>query len=860
MPAIPFPDLVDDRADVLASHGAAGLNGLRLALVSLPPGNNPGHADITLHFHNALHLPALLADIAGDAVRARQVLRIRGGSRILAGSASGQVQVTSVAALDATRLALRVAPVGDYSSYTLQLVWDASLIDPFFSSIAFKFRPGCFTNDCAPQLPGRPPAPNPPIDYLAKDYDSFRHTLMVAMAERVPGWASTSEADLDQVLIDLLAAAADELSDFQDRVMGEAYLGSSRQRVSLARHARLMDYHLHEGNQASTWAALEVVAGQAPFSLDDQELVLWTGSNPAGDDAVFFASRQGLLQPAQRQRLDPLLNRLRLHTWRDARPALAAGSTSADIAPLAGLADQAAADALRDLVRNGLWRELLIVEERNPRTGGLAGRQRSKRQLLRLLPGSDEEAGGAQSVFDPVTNTWIVRLHWRDEDALRHDYSFTTFCPGPPPTRVGDVSLFHGNLLPVHAGRPLRVHFHEPGSLLPSDGPGVRHRHFQRLDRRGDGRDWTLAELPSDGPDAGPLAYLPPAAGAASNGEQAARSTLQLLVEDAGGSSEVWDEVESLVFSGDSVDNGRHFMVETDEHRRSLLRLGNGINGLAVPAGASLQARYQVGGGHAGNIGADQLLHIQPLTGALNGAVVAATNPFDVRDGREPEPAEHVRRHAPEAFRARQLRAVTLADYSRRAEEVAGVSRAVARYAWTGSWRTVRLAIDPAGFTTVGDARSDALWAELQPRVAAHLEAVRLIGEDIELRPPRYVPLEIHIVLCAAPGYWREDLRFVLEQEFSDGYTADGRLGFFHPDAWTFGQDLHRSAIEGRIHQVAGVEHIVRIVMQRFSAAQPGLPGAALLEINTDEVLLLANDPDHLERGRLHLDIQGGRQ
>ena len=53
--------------------------------------------------------------------------------------------------------------------------------------------------------------------------------------------------------------------------------------------------------------------------------------------------------------------------------------------------------------------------------------------------------------------------------------------------------------------------------------------------------------------------------------------------------------------------------------------------------------------------------------------------------------------------------------------------------------------------------------------MAAHLEAVRLIGEDLELRPPRFVPLELHIVVCADEAYWREDLRFVLEQEFSDG-------------------------------------------------------------------------------------------
>lgn len=853
MTAITFPDFVDDRADVLASHG---LDGLKLVLVALPAGPNPDHADIDLRFFDGLHLAAILADIGGDPVRARQVFRIRGGSRIVAGNSTGQVHVTAVAGIDATRLALRIEPVGDYSTYTLELVWDASLIDPYFSAIGFKFRPGCFTNDCAPVQSGRPPAPNPAIDYLAKDYDSFRHTLMVAMAERVPGWASTSEADHDQVLIDLFAAAADELSDYQDRVMGEAWLATTRKRVSLARHARLVDYHLSEGNQASTWLAVAVVAGQAPFTLADQELVVWTGADPADDAAVFFASRQRRLEPAQRQRLDPLLNRLRMHTWRNAQPALAAGSTSADIAPLAGLVAQADADGLRDLVRSGLWREMLIAEVLNPLTGAVAGRQRAKRQVLRLLAGADIDRGAAESVFDPVTSTWLVRVHWREEDALRFDYSFTTFCPGPPPTTVEDVSTFYGNLVTVHAGRPLEVHFYEPGSVLPTETDSVKQRYFERMDRYGDQRDWVLAELP----DAGPLAYLPPSSGGVPSGEEPARSTLWLQVEPPGAARETWDEVESLVHSDDSAENGDHYAVETDERRRSVLRLGNGNNGRLLPVDAIVHAEYQVGGGHEGNIGADQLINIQPLTGALNGAVVAATNPFDVVDGRDPEPAERIRRNAPEAFRARQLRAVTLADYVKRAEEVAGVSRAVARYAWTGSWRTVRIAIDPAGFSAVGDARSDALWDELRPRVADHLEAVRLIGEDLELRPPRYVALEIHVVVCAGAAYWREDLRFVLEQEFSDGWTADGRRGFFHPDEWTFGQALHRSRIEGRIQRVVGVEHVVSITMKRFSAPQPGVPGAEVLEIGFDEVVLLANDPDHLERGFIRFEVQGGRQ
>ena len=135
--------------------------------------------------------------------------------------------------------------------------------------------------------------------------------------------------------------------------------------------------------------------------------------------------------------------------------------------------------------------------------------------------------------------------------------------------------------------------------------------------------------------------------------------------------------------------------------------------------------------------------------------------------------------------------------------------RAVASYAWTGSWRTVRVVIDPVG---------TASWTiRLRRDVAAHLEAVRLIGEDLELRPPRFVPLEIRVEICAEPDVWREDLRFVVEQEFSTGWTADGRLGFFNLDAWTFGQALHRSAIEGRVHLV-GVRHVVRVAMHAINA------------------------------------------
>ena len=53
---------------------------------------------------------------------------------------------------------------------------------------------------------------------------------------------------------------------------------------------------------------------------------------------------------------------------------------------------------------------------------------------------------------------------------------------------------------------------------------------------------------------------------------------------------------------------------------------------------------------------------------------------------------------------------------------------------------------------------------------------------------------------------------------FSDGWTADGRPGFFHPDLWTFGQPLYASQIIGRALGVHGVERVLSVSMRRWNA------------------------------------------
>ena len=64
--------------------------------------------------------------------------------------------------------------------------------------------------------------------------------------------------DLGVTLVELLAYVGDYLSYYQDAVATEAYLDTARLRISVRRHARLVDYAMHEGCNARAWVCVEV--------------------------------------------------------------------------------------------------------------------------------------------------------------------------------------------------------------------------------------------------------------------------------------------------------------------------------------------------------------------------------------------------------------------------------------------------------------------------------------------------------------------------------------------------------------------------------------------------------------------------
>ncbi len=789
-------EVFQERANNLA---AAKLNGLARVIVRLTPLGAPVEAELELVFFNDNGL----ADLALETREPKWMFPLSGGFRLLAGPGMGQVQVSAwQPGADSRSLLLTVAPIGDYSTYTLAAAFD--WIDPVFAELTFKFRPSCFNTNCLPDwTPAPAPEQMPAIDYLARDFASFREVAFDAMRRRVPHWEPTSEADLDMVLINLFAAAGDELADFQDRVINEAWLTRARRRISLARHARLMDYHIHQGNQADTWIVLTPQPGQV--YTQGVGLQLRTEADPARAGTVFFTTREAV-------RLHHKLGARLAYDWSGTVDRLVAGTTRVD---LDFAADQAGALEIRDLIVGGGLRQLLIQEELDPSLGTVAGHHPDRRQVLTL----DPDPAKTLVKSDPLTGSWFLRLHWHEP--LTQTY---VLIAAPPTGKISGVTRFYGNLVKAYHGAVSSAVYRASDQLLANQREG----HYYR-----DGARGTVCPLLDRY-----IAYLDSAPG----GQAYGHTTLAVTVSAPGELDVPWSEQPSLTRSREG---DRNFLVETDEHGFSLLRFGNGANGRPLPPGAWIQVSGQVGRPLDGNVGAETLIFFDANQAPK---LASARNPLPAVNGRAPETPEQIVRAVGEAWSQRQERAITLEDYRRAAEQVARVSRARAFYAWTGSTRCVRVAVDPAGAIRLDD--------PLRAAVAAKLEPLRLIGEDIEVRAPDYVPVEIHLRVCAEPQVSPLELRFLLEQAFSSERDLRGQPGFFHPDRWTFGQDLHASKLAALAQRIPGVRHVDRITMRRVFARAFS---SRVIHAGEHEILLVKNDPDSMEQGYVFIEVIGGR-
>jgi predicted phage baseplate assembly protein len=255
---------------------------------------------------------------------------------------------------------------GDYSTYTLKLVnvyggrpseEPLDGFDPRYAQIDFSFKANCPTDlDCKTESPCVADArPEPEINYLAKDYGSFRQLILDRLALIMPDWKERHVPDVGIALVEILAYTGDYLSYYQDAVGTEAYLDTARQRISVRRHATLVDYQMHEGCNARVWVCVEVNTDLTGIHPADIYFITRATSllAPLGNAAAASSrSSRFVVTKAEVQDVhtnlyeafEPLVqdahqplnfyrehNELYFYTWRDSECCLPRGATSATL-------------------------------------------------------------------------------------------------------------------------------------------------------------------------------------------------------------------------------------------------------------------------------------------------------------------------------------------------------------------------------------------------------------------------------------------------------------------------------------------------------------------------------------------------
>lgn len=800
---------------------------------------------------------------------------VEGGVRIV------DVRVLDVIAhpSDPLRLIVYVDHSGDFSLY--RLVVAHVQVDEELSEATFSFKAACPSEfDCLRQIIcAEDEFDEPQLDYLAKDYQSLRRLMVDLIAERNPDWRERLPADLGMALVELFAYAGDYLSYQQDAAVStEAFLDTCLHRISARRHALLIDYRMHNGRNAAGFVHFPATAGTAGVVPQGAQLTTRVGMPLIGQaaapgtvialgtadfDADPALAQTLVFETAARADVDADHNALRIHSWGNADCCLAKGATEAYLYRLDDAADP---QAFAPQLQVGAY--LLLEEVASPQTGLAADRDPARRQVVRITEVETTQDAAYSNVFtggeltplaiagDPTLP--LQRVQWREEDALA--FTLCLSAETPEAGRIDPVSMARGNIAPVDHGRTVV-------ETLAPPAPGR-------------GR-WPIATLKL--PKAPVVFHAAPVdPDYASDGRviggrhelftEASKTTAAALLDVASdnGDSERWVPVPNLL---DSDAYNQHFVAEIDNAGEAILRFGDDQYGKRPTEVASVQARYRIGSGRSGNVGAGSLVHIvEPDATLLTdpehpdagpetfAAIDAVYQPLAMRLGQDLETIDEVRELAPEAFRAEQFRAVTEADWGAAALKAPGVAAAKARFRWTGSWHTVFVAIQPEDEANLTRLPGGAVVLEerFAADVTAFLKRYKLAGYDLRVRAADYVPLEIDIEICIARGHFRGEVLQEVALRLSNQTYAPGKNGFFHPLAFSFGEPVYLSRLVAAVEAVEGVSSTRVTLFKRYWEIEGDELERGVIEMGDFEIALLSNDPSLAEQGVLRLTAVGG--
>ena len=428
-------------------------------------------------------------------------------------------------------------------------------------------------------------------------------------------------------LVEVLAYAGDHLSYQQDAVATEAYLATARRRTSVRRHARLVDYSMHDGCNARAWLHVGV---SADTSVSSANFACLTAVDDLADRVVpdspqlaaalsagaeWFAPVEADLRPDLPPtpiQLHAGLNELHFYTWGDRQCCLPSGATGATLR------------GRHDALKPGM---VLVLEEAiGPETGNPSDADPLHRHAIRLVEVRTRD--GNKALVDPLSDVPITEIRWHPDDAL--PFPMCVSAESDDGAAIEDVTVALGNIVLVDHGRPVppeslghpdaplvvadteREHCGGAGEICsePVQRPG---RFAPRLRERPVTMTATV-RVPEASASARrwrTLRFDVSAGATAALATDPARAWPSVTLEsDLAGEVRRWSAVGDLLGSrGSDLD----FVVETESDATASLRFGDSEHGRRPQLGERFVARYRIGNGPSGNVGAEAIRHAVTL-------------------------------------------------------------------------------------------------------------------------------------------------------------------------------------------------------------------------------------------------------
>jgi len=810
--------------------------------------------------------------------------------RLTGGRGSGEIRVRGIGSGDSSRespekaVELTLSRQADLGHYTIAVSGIAG-IDPLYASASVIFsadRPSAL--DCAARdLAEPPPYATPDIDYLAKDYASFRQLMLDRLATTMPSWSERHVPDLGIAIVELLAYAGDHLSYYQDAVATEAYLRTARRRISVRRHARLVDYAMHEGCNAR---ALLHLASSTDRTIDlaDTFFITSCRATGSGRTAAITIADLERVPVAEYEVFEPLMatagamrcprglgchpahpqpersaqpfeivaarSEMRFYTWGSRTCWLREGATSAtlfdawadDPVPVGddakrgdyargeakkAEAKQASSDhePRRRRLRIAAGDIVIFEERRSPATGALADADPGHRHAVRVT--------AVEPLVDPLYDADhggrpVVNITWSEADALPFDLCLAALGPapacrhlGPDPDRPDavDIVVALGNVILVDHGR----------SVAEAAAPWAGMIG-------GFEANAALGEVPSLVPEAVCDGEARPVFG------QETAAVFQPALRRA-----------NLTFSAPyTTTSGAATGVVVQDPRASVAQVTfdevrPGLPAVRWEPRTDLLDSDPLDRHFAVEVDDERVAHVRFGEALEAGGSFRAQ--YRIGSGRAGNVGADAIRHIVSrggfvTGHGLDVRNPLAAAGGLDPEPVADV-RLTAPHAFRATLERAVTADDYArlaerdprvqrasGRIAWNGSRQSVVVAidplgriDAEPRLLSELKRFlfryRRIGHDLEVVAAAYVPLALAIDVRVQDGYLRGHVLAALLDTFSNRRLPGGALGFFHPDRMSFGENVYPSRIVAAAQRVEGVDSAAIRTLTRFEDRPP---------------------------------------